>query len=196
MAKKTQTSSKSSATAKKARTAITKKGKKNGGSSTSAADRIVSAVASRRAFGETKANRKLIMGLATILNKKSFGTTILNMKKKKNWIDYDKETVWLTKEGEEHVSSDALVVPKNNDDMQEKIRMDMLKGGKRPCGIFNLMLDGRYYTKADLAEAMGMENNKSFGTYMSTLSQVSEREGGKIRLIDFVFPCGRPCDSK
>ena len=196
MAKKTQTSSKSSATAKKARTAITKKGKKNGGSSTSAADRIVSAVASRRAFGETKANRKLIMGLATILNKKSFDTTILIMKKKKNWIDYDKETVWLTKEGEEHVSPDALVVPKNNDDMQEKIRMDMLKGGKRPCGIFNLMLDGRYYTKADLAEAMGMENNKSFGTYMSTLSQVSEREGGKIRLVDFVFPCGRPCDSK
>ena len=196
MAKKTQTSSKSSATAKKARTAITKKGKKNGGSSTSAADRIVSAVASRRAFGETKANRKLIMGLATILNKKSFDTTILNMKKKKNWIDYDKETVWLTKEGEEHVSPDALVVPKNNDDMQEKIRMDMLKGGKRPCEIFNLMLDGRYYTKADLAEAMGMENNKSFGTYMSSLSQVSEREGGKIRLVDFVFPCGRPCDSK
>ena len=196
MAKKTQTSSKSSATAKKARTAITKKGKKNGGSSTSAADRIVSAVASRRAFGETKANRKLIMGLATILNKKSFDTTILNMKKKKNWIDYDKETVWLTKEGEEHVSPDALVVPKNNDDMQEKIRTDMLKGVKRPCEIFNLMLDGRYYTKADLAEAMGMENNKSFGTYMSTLSQVSEREGGKIRLVDFVFPCGRPCDSK
>ena len=196
MAKKTQTSSKSSATAKKARTAITKKGKKNGGSSTSAADRIVSAVASRRAFGETKANRKLIMGLATILNKKSFDTTILIMKKKKNWIDYDKETVWLTKEGEEHVSPDALVVPKNNDDMQEKIRMDMLKGGKRPCEIFNLMLDGRYYTKADLAEAMGMENNKSFGTYMSTLSQVSERDGGKIRLVDFVFPCGRPCDSK
>ena len=196
MAKKTQTSSKTSATAKKARTAITKKGKKNGGSSTSAADRIVNAVASRRAFGETKANRKLIMGLATILNKKSFDTTILIMKKKKNWIDYDKETVWLTKEGEEHVSPDALVAPKNNDDMQEKIRMDMLKGGKRPCGIFNLMLDGRYYTKADLAEAMGMENNKSFGTYMSTLSQVSEREGGKIRLVDFVFPCGRPCDSK
>ena len=196
MAKKTQTSSKSSATAKKARTTISKKGKKHGSSSTSAADRIVNAIASRRAFGETKANRKLIMGLATIINKKCFDTTILNMKKKKNWIDYDKETVWLTKEGEEHVSPDALVVPKNNDDMQEKIRMDMIKGGKRSREIFNLMLDGRYYTKADLAEAMGMENNKSFGTYMSALSQITEREGGKIRLVDFVFPCGRPCDPK
>ena len=47
-----------------------------------------------------------------------------------------------------------------------------------------------------LMQSMGMENNKSFGTYMSSLSQVSEREGGKIRLVDFVFPCGRPCDSK
>jgi hypothetical protein len=191
MAKKTQTSSKSSATAKKARTTISKNS-----SSPSAADRIINAIASRRAFGETKANRKLIMGLATMTNKKCFDTTILNMKKKKNWIDYDKETVWLTQEGEEHVSPDALAVPRNNDDMQEKIRMDMIKGGKRSREIFNLMLDGRYYTKADLAEAMEMENNKSFGTYMSALSQVSEREGGKIRLVDFVFPCGRPCDSK
>jgi hypothetical protein len=153
-------------------------------------------LASRRGFGETKANRKLIMGLATMTNKKYFDTTILNMKKKNNWIDYDKETVWLTQEGEEHIGPDALAVPKNNDDMQEKIRMDMIKGGKRSREIFDLMLDGRYYTKADLAEAMGMENNKSFGTYISALSQVSEREGGKIRLVDFVFPRGRPCDSK
>jgi hypothetical protein len=199
MVKKTQTSSKSSAaTAKKARTTtISKKGKKRGSSTTaSAADRIINAIASRRAFGETKANRKLIIGLATMTNKKSFDTTILNMKKKNGWVDYDKETVWLTQEGEDYAGSKVLVVPKNNDDMQEKIRMDMIKGGKRSREIFDLMVDGRYYTKADLAEAMGMENNKSFGTYMSTLSQVTEREGGKIRLVDFVFPCGRPCDSK
>ena len=68
----------------------------------------------------------------------------------------------------------------------------MIKGTK-PREIFDLMLDGEWHSRDELADALNFPNNKSFGTYVSALSKVTERDTDKkIRLIDMCFPFGRP----
>jgi len=165
-----------------------------GGAGQSSADRIMNAIASRYAFGDAKPDRKMIMILAAMTNEKSYATTLLNMKKQQKWIEYDKTSVWFTSEGKDHVGSDAIVAPQNNDLMHAKIREDMIKIGKSR-EIFDLMTDGAWYSKEELAEKMNMPLNKSFGTYTSGLSKVTEKANGKMRLLDIAFPVGRPCDS-
>jgi hypothetical protein len=157
-------------------------------------DRIVQAIASRVPYGDTKPTRKMIMGMALVTNKRSFNTTILNIKKKHRWVDYDTDSVWLTQEGKDHVGPDIMSVPANNDAMQDKIRMEVIKGIK-PRQIYDFMLDGGWYSRAELAVEMNLPDNKSFGTYISSLSKVVERQNGRIRLSDMVFPCGRPSDN-
>ena len=65
----------------------------------------------------------------------------------------------------------------------------LIKGSKSRQ-IFDLtmhVLDDRWYSKTELAEAMGLPNNKSFGTYISALSKiVASREYGSIRLFDLI----------
>lgn len=156
-------------------------------------DRIVCAIASRHSLGEEKPCRTLIRGLAAIINRKSFDTTIAAMKKKDRWVEYDKVSIWLTEEGKDYVGPKALAVPQTNDAMQDKIRTEVIKG-RNPNKIFEFMLDGRWYSRAELAKAMELPDNKSFGTYISCLSKVVERKNGKIRLADMVFPVGRPSE--
>lgn len=165
-----------------------KKSTAGGGSSK---DRILQALASQAALNKEKPDRRLIMGMAVMLNVRSFNTTLLDMKKKTGFIDYDRTSVWLTEKGRAHVGEDALAVPASNDAMQAKIRSEMIKGGK-PRQIYDIMLDGEWYTRAELAEKMDVENNRSFGTYISALSKVVKRNGKQIRLTDLSFPCGRP----
>ena len=190
MAIKSNKSSKSSP-AKTNKKAKASRSSSNGKSS---ADRIMSAIASRHALGDTKPDRHVIMGLAAITSKGSYDTTLLNMKKKQGWVEYDKTSVWFTSAGQDRVGPDAIQVPQNNDAMQAKIRQDMIKVA-RSREMFDLMLDGAAYSKEELAESMGLPLNKSFGTYVSGLSKVYEKVGDKIRLIDLCFPTGRPCDA-
>lgn len=68
--------------AKKAKSPSTKKGRRGGGKEEPAGNRIMKAIASQRAFGIEDANRSTIQGLAAMPNKKSFDTTLLNMKKR------------------------------------------------------------------------------------------------------------------
>jgi len=154
-------------------------------------DRILQAIASRIAFGDMKPNRDMIMGMAAMTSKKSFSNLIPTLKKKHKWVDYDSTSIWLTDEGKDYVGPDILAVPANNDAMYDKIRNDMIDGG-RPRLIFDLMLDGGWHSKDELAAAMNLPLNKSFTNNISKLSKVIERKNGKVRLSDMVFPCGRP----
>ena len=168
-----------------------KAAKKSNASGTTSKDRILQALASQASCGNNKPERKVIMAMAVILNVRSFGTTLLDIKKKTGFIDYDKTSVWLTAEGKEHIGEAALAVPATNDAMQDKIRSEMIKGSM-PRNIYDIMLDGEWHTRAELAENMGVDNNRSFGTYVSALSKVVERQGKSIRLSELCFPCGRP----
>lgn len=91
-------------------------------------DRIISALASRRVFNkEQRCEKKIIMGLAGILDKKVFSTTLLNTRKKNGAVDYKGEHVWLTSIGEANIDQDTLNVPQTNDAMQAKIRNELIK---------------------------------------------------------------------
>lgn len=68
---------------------------------------------------------------------------------------------------------------------------------KKAHEIFDILADGKSYSRSELAEIMQLEDNKSFGTYLSALSKVVDPEAKKkkmYRLNDESFPCGRPCD--
>jgi len=165
--------------------------KKSVRSDISSTDRIIQAIALRHTVGDTRPTRKMIIGMALITNKKSFNTTILNIKKKYRRVEYDKTSIWLTQEGKDYVGPDTIALPQNNDAMQDNIRTEMIKGTK-PRQIFDLMLDGGWHSKAELAAAMNVPNNKCLGTYVSSLSKIIVRANGKIRLSDMAFPFGRP----
>jgi len=175
--------------AKKAKTSPVKKASGNG---ESAATRILKAIASQHAMGIADADRATVQGLAAMPSKGSFGTTLLNMKKK-GLITYDSTTVRLTEAGLEEVGPEAAAVPTNNDAMQDKLKESIKV--KKAHEIFDILADGNAYSRSELAEKMGLEDNKSFGTYVSALSKVVERENGKIRLKNIAFPCGRPCNA-
>ena len=187
---KTGNSSPKLATAKKAKSTAAKKPKKSVGSGgATAATRIMEAVASQKVFGIDDADRTVVMGLASMTNKKSFDTTLLNMKNK-GLVTYTKDTVRLTEKGWEEVGPEAANVPKTNDAMQDKLKENIKQ--KKAREIFDILTDGKAYSRKELAAKMDMEDNKSFGTYVSALSKVTERENGKIRLMDVAFPVGRP----
>lgn len=187
MAKKSTSPSKTK-TASKAKKASGKAPTKRNSGGPSAPTRILQAIASLRVFGE-QADRKTVQGIVAMTSAGSFATTLLNMKKK-GLVDYDSTTVWLTEAGLAEVGD--AVIPVSNDGIQEKLK-ETIKV-KKSHEIFDLLTDGNAYTKQELADKMSMENNSSFGTYMSALSKVSEKIDGKTRLKDIAFPCGRPCE--
>ncbi|CAB9518891.1 expressed unknown protein [Seminavis robusta] len=156
-------------------------------------EKILQAVASLHALGQAKPCKKQAQAMAGIPDKKTFDTYCGTMKNKKGLIVYDKETIELTEKGREEVGPAALEVAATNDAMHDKIK-EQLKN-KRSREIFEILADGRAWSKDELADKMGIENNKSFGTYLSALSKYTEKtKDGKYALKDEVFPFGRPCD--
>ena len=183
MAKKSNSATKSTPK-KKAST-----GKKGG---TSNKQRILDAIASQYATGKDKADKKLVLGL-TGMDKKVFDTVCGTMKKNEKWVIYNKDTIELTKEGKQQVDPEKLKKATTNDDLHERNK-EQLKH-KKSREIYDIMTDGRWYSKKELAEAIGVEANKSFGTYHSGISKFTDKKDGKSRLNDDCFLCGpRPCD--
>lgn len=195
MAKKASSPTKKVPVATKAKKTNPKSSASGAGRSNNetASTRILKALAYEKSLGNDKADRDKIKKLAAMFNKKSFDTTILNMKNK-DLVQYDATTLWLTTRGVETVGHRAVAPPVDNVAMLEKLK-DGVKG-KKPRDIFDILTDGRSHTRAELAVTMGLPGNKSFGTYVSALSKVVERDGKKIRLPDLAFPCGRPCDKE
>ena len=163
---------------------------------TTSSGRIIDAIASQMVLGVERPSKKVICGLAAITSKGSFQTTLLNMKKKAGLVEYDQETVWLTDKGKKMLPADALRMPQSNDGVQAKLK-EQVKG-KMPKRIFDILTDGDAYSREDISSKLGVPNNASLVTYISSLSKVSERVDGrkKIQLKDIAFPCGRPCETK
>ena len=154
--------------------------------------RILKAIAFQKSIGNEQPSRDMIQGLAVMESKGSFGTTILNMKKKDETVDYDSKTIWLTEAGIAEVGEEACSTPASNEGIQKKLKEQIPH--KKSREIFDIMTDGDWCSKAELLEAMNHEDNKSFGTYLSALSKFVDKENGKMRLKQIAFPCGRPCE--
>lgn len=153
-------------------------------------ERTLQALASQFSFGHEKAPRNTIMTMAEIGSPKSFANMLPDLKRD-GLVEYDSKFIWLTDAGKDHVGEEALAAPKDNGPMQEKIRSGMLKG-KKAREIFDFLLDGKWYTRQEIAEKMGQVYNKGFQNAVGSLSKIVERQGGKIRLADMCFPAGRP----
>lgn len=155
-------------------------------------DRIVDALALFIKLGKSKPNRKKVMGVALMTNAGSFATTISTIKKKTAHIDFNANSIWLTETGRDFVRDRKVRLPWKNDGIQQLIRSDLIKG-LRPRQIFDVMLDGQWHSRAELAKATCLPDNTSFRTYISSLFKVTERKSnGSIRLFEFAFPFGRP----
>ena len=183
MAKKTTPNS----TAKKT-TAV--KGKKEA----SVKHRVLVALASQRALGKQQVEKKQIVRLAGIINTHTFDTNCASMKKQ-GLITQVGTCLELTDKGMDKVGDDvSLAVPQTNEDIQSKLKAQIQQ--KRAHLIFDVLTDGRAYTRAEIAEKLGWEQNKTFQTYMSYLSKLVDKVDGKVQLKDEAFPFGRPCDSE
>lgn len=170
------------------------KGKSTGAKVTNVT-KILHAIATQHALGKDNPEKKIVQGLAGIPDKKIFDTVCGTMKNKKGWIVYDKNTIHLTEEGRKEVGEDALEMPTNNDALHEKMKEQLKQ--KKSKEIFDILADGRAYSREEIAETLGIEINKSFGTYLSGLSKCSEKDKeGKYRLKDEAFLVGRPCDNE
>lgn len=91
--------------------ALISKGRNTAGS------RILGALASYRASGQSQPERKKIQGMAAMTNKHSFDTTLLNMRNK-GFLKYDTTSVWLTDKGIEAVGGvEACAPPSDNSGM-------------------------------------------------------------------------------
>ena len=80
--------------------ASAKKAKKSGKDGATASYRILRATASQHALGIQDVDRATVQGLACMANKRSFDTTLLNMKKE-GLLSYETTTMRLTELGRE-----------------------------------------------------------------------------------------------
>lgn len=184
MAKTTSSKSKKVALAKKSRPSAKKQSMK---------DRILHAIACQHALGKESVDKTLVINLCTVTNRHTFDTTCAAMKKTQ-LIEYvDSGQMKLTQQGLE-LAGDAAKPPENNDAAQEMLKEKLAVSKSKE--MFDVLADGRAYSRAEIASAVGMDvNAKTFKTYISYLSKLVEKvDGGKIRLMDIAFPCGRPCD--
>jgi hypothetical protein len=112
----------------------------------------------------------------------SLSTTLLNIKKKKNHVDYDKTSVWLTEAGWNFAQKeygDQVNTPMDNSSVHATlIEMHNLKGAK--LKIFELLKDSKKPKSVEeLMEHVNCTNKKSFGTYISALNSASITESVK-----------------
>lgn len=168
----------------------TKKASKKPSAAGSNKERTLQALASQFSFGHEKSPRNTIMTMAEIGSPKSFANMLPDLKRD-GLVEYDSKFIWLTEAGKDHVGEEALAAPKDNGPMQEKIRSGMLKG-KKAREIFDFLLDGKWYTRQEIADKMGLPYNKGYQNAVGSLSKITEKQGGKIRLADMCFPAGRP----
>lgn len=175
-------------------TTSTKPSAAKGKKTTSVKHKVLMAIASQRILGKDEVEKQQILRLACITNKHTFDTNCASMKKK-GWIEQVGNCLKLTEKGMEEVGDNAVAIPQTNDDMQAKLKEQIKQ--KKAYLIFDLLADGKAYTRAEIADKLGWKQNKTFATYMSNLSKLVDKvDGKKVQLKDDAFPFGRPCDKE
>lgn len=181
----------------KTKSSSSPKKKKGGSGGGSAKDRIMSALAQKHNVNDKAPTRKQICSMAGIKNMKSFMTSCSALKTQGS-IEYPcGKTLALSAQGLEEVDGELAEAPTTNDAAQETMKEMITQ--KKGRDLFELLTDGSTRSYAELAEHVGHDDvkNKSFLTYVSSLSKCSEKVTGPngekmLKLNDDAFPFGRP----
>ena len=159
--------------------------------------RVLTVLASQRALGKETVDKKLVATFCSVTNHHTFDTALSGMKKK-GLIENDNGTMSITEDGLEEVGPDVAAPPADNTAAQDMMKDNLKQTSGKTKAMFDILTDGRAYSRAEIAEKIGMEETaKTFKTYISYLSKIVDKvDGDKIRLKDEAFPFGRPCDSE
>jgi hypothetical protein len=125
---------------------------------------------------------------------KAYGNCLGNLKNKKKYIEYDKDTITLTDLGEENAEPEEELG--SNREVLEKAK-EKVKGaqGKK---ILDALSDGRILSRDKIGEIIGSDHTKkSFINILSPLKKLDfieyikdENGDAALRMTDEMFPFG------
>ncbi|CAB9525348.1 expressed unknown protein [Seminavis robusta] len=164
--------------------------------------KIINAAATLSRRGKTKhVCRKKVAAMCGFNKEtKSYGNCLGNLKNKKKFIAYDKETIELLPAGEENAEPEAELG--SNAEVLEACKAKVT-GGK-PKQVLDILSDGRTYSRAKIGEMIGSDHTKkSFINILSPLKKPGyieyvkdENDEPALRMHDDMFPFGgRPGSS-
>lgn len=147
------------------------------------------AAATKLSLGEDL-DRKQIPALTGITGASTIRNALAALKKN-GWIEVTAETVVLTSEGMDRANPGDLEVPSSNAEHHEKIKTQR-KLTPKAIAVFDMLVDGRVYSKQDVANAIF--DGKMNSTFRNTLADLSKHkiierpDSSSLRLTDKMFP--------
>jgi len=127
-----------------------------------------------------------IQGASTIRN-------ALAKLKKLDYIEPEvKEAIVPTDKGVKNADvSDVNIgtMPSSNEDYHEKVK-EHFKLKEMARNVFDLIADGRIYTKDQMASALGLKKNSTFRNLLADLKKkgIVEARGDSLQLTEAMFP--------
>lgn len=139
--------------------------------------------------------RKMVMAASGVKNT-TFPVTISGMKKKKGWIDYDKDTISLTELGRSKANPGAIMEGGFDNESAQEDNIRRFKIGGKALALFNAMRDGKVHDRVALAEQMGITNKGTLAVMLSNMKKngILLVTPTTLQLSDMNFPLGRPGD--
>lgn len=158
--------------------------------------RILYVLATLRRRGKTDAPRKKVAFLAELKLNSTFGKYLTTLKDE-GCIEYGPQTsLRITDKGLEEVDDELVddLPEETNEAAHSQIKEKQLKG--KEVQIFEHIVDGGVYDKKDLAQAIGVPFNSTFGKWLTSMYKkdiVEYPSKGTVTLsTETCFPCGRP----
>ncbi len=138
--------------------------------------------------------RKRILTMSGV-KANTFVVTLSNMKKK-GLIEYNKDTVRLTKAGRAKAELVTNLPIMDNASAQKDIKIRFEIRGK-PAELFDQLVDGGIHKREILVSGLGLKSKNSAAVMLSRLKKIGIIEYDKttIKLTDICFPFGRPCEA-
>jgi len=127
-----------------------------------------------------------IQGASTIRN-------ALAKLKKLDYIEPEvKEAIVPTDKGMKNADVSHVnigTMPSSNEDYQEKVK-EHFKLKEMARNVFDLIADGRVYTKDQVASALGLKKNSTFRNLMADIKKkgIIEARGDSLQLTEAMFP--------
>ena len=136
-------------------------------------------------------SRKTVCSLSGV-KPSTFAVTISGMKKN-GLIEYNKDTIRLTKKGRSMASYDENESPMDNTQMLDELKRKHKLGGKAGQ-LFDLLKDGHIHDRSTLPQDIGCDNKNTLAVMLSNVKKtgIITYDRHTIQLSVMCFPFGRP----